>query len=153
MQIKCSAGRRDAESLPVVRLLTLLLLAAALGGCASELALRGIMRDMGRDVAEIAEGLLREDYGAVERAANRLAAHPQPPAEERARIITWLGPRAARFRGHDAEANEHAKALAAAARQRQPAPVLDAFHKMQSACVGCHVEFRDALRKQFYPAL
>jgi cytochrome c556 len=153
MQIKCGAGWRSAESLPIVRLFILLLLAATLGGCASELALRGIMRDMGRDVAEIAEGLLREDYDAVERAASRLATHPQPPAEERARIITWLGARAARFRGHDAEANEHAKALAAAARLRQPAPALEAFHKMQSACMDCHVEFRDALRKQFYPAL
>lgn len=153
MQIKCGADRRGAESIPIVRLFTLLLLAAALGGCASELALRGIMRDMGRDVAEIAEGLLREDYDAVERAANRLASHPQPPAEERARIITWLGPRAARFRGHDAEANEHAKALAAAARLRQAAPALEAFHKMHSACMGCHVEFRGAVRKQFYPAL
>jgi hypothetical protein len=136
----------------MMRFFVLLLGVAALGGCASELALRSIMRDMGSDVAEVAQSLAREDYEALERAANRLASHPQPPVEERARIITWLGARAARFRGYDQEAGEHAKALAAAARLRQGGPALEAFHKLQAACMGCHVEFRGPLRERFYPS-
>lgn len=133
---------------------------AALAGCAAQpapraeegaLALRGIMRDMGRELTAAADALLREDYYAVERSASRLAAHAQPPAEERVRIITWLGGEAARFKGFDDEVHGHAQALAAAARERQPRPVLEAFSKLQSACVGCHVEFRKRLLERFYP--
>ena len=57
---------------------------AALAGCAAQpapraeegaLALRGIMRDMGRELTAATDALLREDYYAVERSASRLAAH------------------------------------------------------------------------------
>jgi len=137
--------------------LLLAALAAALAGCAGPperaadtLALRAIMRDMGREAAAIAEGLMHEDYARVEAAASRVASHPQPPVEERARIITWLGPRAALFRGHDAEANRHAQAVAAAARGRDAKAALAAFHDMQSACNACHAEFRRPLLERFY---
>lgn len=132
-----------------------LALAATLAGCAGAperpaLALRGIMHDMGREAAAIAEGLMHEDYARVEAAALRVASHPQPPVEERARIITWLGPRAALFRGHDAEANRHAQAVAAAAGRRDARAALAAFHDMQSACNACHAEFRRPLLEKFY---
>ena len=45
----------------------------------------------------------------------------------------------------------HAQGLAAAARERQPRPALEAVSKLQSACVGCHVEFRKRLLERFYP--
>ena len=135
----------------------LMVLAAALflGGCAAQpsgpaMGLRGIMRDMGRDAAAIADGLMREDYALVERAALKVAEHPQPAPEERVRIITWLGPRAGRFRGYDQEVHGHGQALAAAARQRQPRAALEAFHKLQSACMACHLEFRQPYLTQFY---
>ena len=103
MHIKVCA----APGLPNGRMKTpLVFLAAALflGGCAAQpagpaMSLRGIMRDMGRDAAAVADGLMREDYALVERAALKVAEHPQPAPEERVRIITWLGPRAGRFRG------------------------------------------------------
>lgn len=145
---------------PMARLLLLLPAIAALAACVAEparraeppaLALRAIMRDMGREAGAIAEGLLREDYALVEQAAGRIAAHPQPPVEERGRIITWLGPRAARFRGYDQEANTHAGTLAAAARARDARAALEAFHRMQGACMGCHTDFRQALLERFYP--
>jgi len=140
------------------RLLLAALAAAAVAGCAgsveragdSALALRGIMRDMGREVAAIAEGLMQEDYARVEAAALRVASHPQPPVEERARIITWLGARAAGFRGRDAEANRHAQAVAAAARSRDAGSALAAFTSLQSACNACHAEFRRPLLEKFY---
>jgi hypothetical protein len=135
-----------------MRALPLLSLALVLGGCASDLALRPIMRDMGRDTGVIAEALAREDYALLERAAQRIASHPQPPVEERARIITWLGARAARFRGYDQQANAQAEVLAAAARAGDGKAALEAFHRMQAACMGCHAEFREPLLKQFYPA-
>jgi cytochrome c556 len=143
-----------------VRVLALIA-AVVLAGCAGQppagteeraLALRGIMRDMGHDLTAITDGLSREDYYAIERSARRLATHPQPPAEERVRIITWLGANAAaRFKGYDDEVHAHAEALAAAARGRQPRPALEAFSRLQSACMGCHVEFRKPLLERFYP--
>lgn len=114
------------------------------------MALRGIMRDMGGEAAAVADGLMREDYALVERAALKVAEHPQPPPEERARIITWLGARAVRFRGYDQEVHGHGQAIAAAARQRQPKAALEAFHKLQSACMACHLEFRQPYLAQFY---
>ena len=109
------------------------------------------MRDMGKEAGAIAEGLAREDYPALAQAAARIAAHPQPPAQERAQIITWLGARAARFRGFDQQANDEAAALAAAARAGDGEAALDAFHRMQAACLGCHAEFRRPLLQRFYP--
>ena len=64
---------------------------------------------------------------------------------------TRLGADAARFKGYDDEVHKHAQALAAAGRERQPRPVLEAFSQLQSACVGCHVEFRKPLLERFYP--
>jgi cytochrome c556 len=133
----------------------LFLAAVLLAGCAAQpapapMALRGIMREMGRDALVVADALVREQYPALERSALKLAEHAQPPAEERARIITWLGPRAARFRGYDQEAHGHAQALAAAARERQGKAALEALHKLQSTCMGCHLEFREAYLRQFY---
>lgn len=135
----------------------LMVLAAALflGACAAlpsgpAMSLRGIMRDMGRDAAAVADGLMREDYALVERAALKVAEHPQPAPEERVRIITWLGPRAGRFRGYDQEVHGHGQALAAAARQRQPKAALEAFHELQSACMACHLEFRRPYLTRFY---
>jgi cytochrome c556 len=135
--------------------LVVLATALFLGGCAAQpsgpaMALRGIMRDMGREAAALADGLMREDYALVERAALKVAEHPQPPPEERARIITWLGARAVRFRGYDQEVHGNGQAVAAAARQRQPKAALEAFHKLQSACMACHLEFRQPYLAQFY---
>jgi len=147
------AGAQNAVHM--ARLLLFGLAVALAGGCALQpaqtLALRGIMRDMGREAGAIAEGLAREDWARVEQAAGRIAAHPQPPVEERGRIITWLGPRAARFRGYDQEANSQAEALAAAARARDGKAALEAFHRMQAACMGCHGDFRQPLLERFYP--
>jgi cytochrome c556 len=36
------------------------------------------------------------------------------------------------------------------ARQRQPRAALEAFHKLQSACMACHLEFRQPYLTQFY---
>jgi cytochrome c556 len=153
IQVKAGPGTGG----PNGRMKAWLLLAAALllAGCASgparpEMALRGIMRDMGREAAALADALMREDYARVESAALKVAEHPQPPPEERARIITWLGPRAVRFRGYDQDVHKHAQAAAAAAQQRDARAALAAFHEAQSACMGCHLEFRSGYLKQFY---
>ena len=140
------------------RMLAAVFLAVLLTGCAGApaprpepLALRALMQELGRDSGAIAEALAREDWLLVERAAGRIAAHPQPPAEERAKIIAFLGARAGKFRGYDQEAGQHAQALAAAARRADGRAALEAFYRMQSACMGCHAEFRPALLRQFYP--
>jgi hypothetical protein len=153
--IQVKARVRPAERNDAMSKLFFAAAALALAGCAAQpgpgaMALRGIMRDMGRDAAAVSDGLMRENFAAVERSATRLAAHPQPPPEERARILTWLGARAGRFRGYDQEVHGHALAVAAAAKRGDAKGALEAFHKAQSACVACHLEFRDAYMAQFY---
>ena len=52
------------------------------GLAAEPLALQRAMKDMGRNMQVIVDGLSREDYAVVEKAARAIADHPQPPLGE-----------------------------------------------------------------------
>ena len=55
------------------------------------LALRTIMQGMGKNMQVMTDGISRSDWMLVEKSAALLADHPQPPAEEKARIIGLFG--------------------------------------------------------------
>lgn len=114
------------------------------------LALRGIMHDLGEHVQAVAGAIAREEWEKVAEAAARIAEHPEPPPEEKARILTLIGAEAARFRGHDQKAGEAARVMAEAARRQDGQAVIDAFHAVQTNCHGCHQEFRARLLEHFY---
>lgn len=117
---------------------------------AEPLALQGIMKDMGRNMQVIVDGLSREDYALVERAALAIAEHPQPPFGEKMRILGFAGGDAPRFKVFDSETHDNAMALAKASAGGKGAESIEAFRKLQSSCLACHQAFRKPFRKHFY---
>jgi cytochrome c556 len=117
---------------------------------AEPLALRGIMKEMGRNMQAVVDGLSREDYALVERAARAIAEHPQPPFGEKMRILSFVGGDAPRFKVFDGETHDNATALANAARSGEGEGAIAAFHKLQSSCLACHQAFRKAFVGHFY---
>lgn len=117
---------------------------------AEPLALQGIMKDMGRNMQAIVDGLSREDYAAVEKASLAIADHPQPPLGEKLRIMSFVGGNAPRFKAFDGETHDNAMALARAAKSGNGGDSIAAFHKIQSSCLACHQTFRKPFQEHFY---
>lgn len=120
------------------------------GSAAEPLALQGIMKEMGRNMQVIVDGLSREDYAQVEKAALAIAEHPQPPFGEKMRILGFVGGDAPRFKVFDGETHDNATALANAARSGGGEGAIAAFHKLQSSCLACHQTFRKPFVAHFH---
>jgi len=117
---------------------------------AEPLALQGIMKDMGRNMQVIVDGLSREDYAVVEKAALAIAVHPQPPAGEKMRFMGFVGSNAPRFKAFDGETHDNATALAKASKSGNGEDVIASFQKLQSSCLACHQAFRKPFQEHFY---
>lgn len=117
---------------------------------AKPLALQGIMKDMGRNMQVIVDGLSREDYAVVEKAALAIADHPQPPVGEKMRIMGFVGSNAPRFKAFDGETYDNATALAKASKNGNGEDAIASFQKLQSSCLACHQAFRKPFIDYFY---
>ena len=116
------------------------------------MALRGVMRELGEQMQAVTDGISREDYEVIERAARAIADHRQPPLDEKARIVAYFGGRMGQFKRLDDEMKRAATELGAAARRRDGQGAIDAFQWLQSNCYGCHREFRGDFVRHFYGA-
>lgn len=116
----------------------------------SPLALRSIMRDMGRSVQHIAGGIAQEDWAAVEKAATQLAEHRQPPLAEKVRILRYAGADAGKFKDHDERMQLAARRLAHAASRADGQAVISSFAEVQVTCLACHQVFRTRFVEHFY---
>lgn len=119
---------------------------------AAPMALRGVMEDLGEQVAVVAAAIAHEDWARVQQAAALIADHPEPPPQEKAPILKLLGGEAQAFRGHDRKAAAAARTMSEAAARADGQGVIDAFHTVQSSCHGCHQQFRERLLGHFYGA-
>lgn len=144
-----AAGSRRRPA-PPVWLIALGCLWLPVAEAAEPLALRGIMKNMGRDMQAIVDGLSREDYPAVEGAALSIAGHPQPPAGEKMRLLGFVGGNTLRYKAFDDETHDHAAVLARAAKSGNGVEVITAFRRLQSTCLACHQMFRKPLQEHFY---
>lgn len=121
------------------------------GAQASEpLALRKVMKDLGKNMQVITDGISREDWELVDKTAPLIADHPQPPFTEKMRIMAFVGSNMPKFKAHDGETHEHALAVGKAAKARDGMGVILAFQKLQASCYGCHSEFRKPFVEYFY---
>ena len=129
----------------LITILTAILLALPAQAAESPSLLQ-IMQQLGRDLNRISDGLWREDYAAVAAAAQAIADHPQPPVEERTRIIGGLGADAGRFRQGDQNVHDAALAIKAAAEQEDSERVLQHYIGLVEGCMNCHTQFRERVR-------
>ena len=116
------------------------------------LALRAVMKDLGRHMQTVVDAISREDWARVAATAPRIGRHDEPPPAEKVRIMTFLGADVPRFKGHDDASHAAADAMRAAAERGDGPAVIAEFGRVQSACLGCHQQFRQSLLKQFYGA-
>lgn len=122
-----------------------LLLLCSVAQADEPLTLRAVMQDMGRHMQSISDGISHEAWGQVEKSANSIAAHPQPSAPEKIRIMNLLGADMGKFKAHDNATHKAAQAIAQAAANSDGAGVIEAFRDTHSACLNCHREFRKPL--------
>jgi cytochrome c556 len=127
------------------------LLFAATGAQAVEpLTLQQIMKDLGKNMQVITDGISREDWELVEKTAPLIADHPQPPFSEKMRIMGFMGTNMGKFKAHDGETHAQAQAAGNAAKAKDGQGVILAFQKLQSSCYSCHSEFRKPFVEHFY---
>ncbi len=116
----------------------------------SPLELRKIMRDLGKDMQTVVEGISREDWEQVEKAAMRIADHPTPPLTEKMRIMAFMGDDMGKFKSNDGKTHNAARDLATVAAEKDGYGVISMFSRLQNTCLGCHQSFRQPFQQHFY---
>ncbi len=117
---------------------------------AEPMELQKVMRELGRNMQIITEGISREDWELVAQTAPMIAEHPQPPLAEKTRIIGFMGGEMSKFKAFDMQTHEAAHDLMHAAHEKDGHKVIAAFQKVQSSCLNCHQTFRARFVEHFY---
>lgn len=117
---------------------------------AEPLELQRVMKELGKHMQTVTDGISREDWDTVARIAPLIADHPQPPLTEKMRIMVFMGSDMPRFKAFDGKTHEAAEKMAKSAQEKNGQKVIDSFHKLQSACLSCHQEFRAPFVAHFY---
>lgn len=119
---------------------------------AEPLELQKVMKELGKNMQVITDGISREDWKLVADTAPKIAQHPQPPATEKLRIMAFMGAEMSKFKALDGETHEAAHELLHAAHEQDGQKVIAAFGKVQSSCLNCHQTFRGKFVEHFYGA-
>ncbi len=114
------------------------------------LALRKIMRDMGKNMQDITDSISREDWETVESIAPLIADHQQPPLFEKMRILSFFGTNVSEYKEFDEKTRQAAQALEQAAVRRNGTAVISSFATLQNSCLACHQGSRKRFVEHFY---
>ncbi len=114
------------------------------------LALRKIMREMGKDMQRITDGIAHEDWAVITKISPGIADHPQPPLPEKIRILAFVGADTRKFKGYDKKTHQAAQELKVAAARQDGLAVISAFATLQNSCLACHQSFRKPFKEHFY---
>lgn len=117
---------------------------------AEPLVLQKIMRDMSKNMQQIADGISREDWKLVEKNALMIADHPQPPLSEKVRILAFAGTNISKFKEHDGRTHNAARTLSETAARQDGYAVIADFATLQNTCLMCHQRFRESFKAHFY---
>jgi len=112
--------------------------------------LKIIMKDLGKNMQIVTDGISREDWALVESTSHLIAEHPEPPLTEKVRIMGFMGTNMGKFKGFDGQTHEAANEMAEAAQEKDGQKVISSFQKLQSSCLACHQEFRKPIIEHFY---
>ena len=125
-------------------------LTTLVANAAEPLAFQGVMKDLGKHMQTVTGAIALEDWELVAKTAPLIAAHPQPPAAEKARIISFMGGNMGKFKSFDMQTHEAAHEMEHAAHEKNGMQVIAAFQKVQTSCLGCHQAFRKPFVEHFY---
>ncbi len=117
---------------------------------AEPLELQKVMKELGKNMQVITDGIAREDWALVARTAPHIAEHPQPPVSEKLRIMKFMGPEMSKFKAFDMKTHEAAHDLMHAAHDKDGQKVIAAFQQVQTTCLNCHQTFRGKFVEHFY---
>lgn len=117
---------------------------------AEPLELQKVMKELGKNMQVITDGISRENWELVAKTAPMIVEHPQPPMSEKVRIMSFMGAKMSDFKAFDTKTHEAAHGLLHAAHEKDGQKVIDAFQKVQSACLSCHQTFRAPFVAHFY---
>jgi len=119
---------------------------------AEPLELQKVMKELGKNMQVITDGISRENWELVAKTAPLIAAHPQPPMSEKMRIMSFMGTEMSKFKAFDGETHEAAHELEHAAHEKSGQKVITAFQQVQTTCLNCHQTFRGKFVEHFYGA-
>lgn len=105
-----------------------------------------IMQQLNADTLALTSAMMNEDWVAMEKAGKAIADHPKAPTEERKRIVSHLGERAAQFVAYDKTVHDAAMAITKAAAKQDLESVSHEYSTMIEGCTGCHADFRDEVQ-------
>jgi cytochrome c556 len=117
------------------------------------LALQKIMKDMGKNMQVITDGISREDWKLIEKTAPLIADHPQPPMVEKVKILAFVGADVSKFKGYDGKTHEAARVLGESAAREDGYAIISDFATLQNTCLMCHQSFRKKFQEHFYGEL
>lgn len=117
---------------------------------AEPLELQKVMKDLGKNMQIVTDGISREDWTLVEHTSHLIGEHPQPPLTEKMRIMSFMGTNMGKFKSFDEQTHEAAHETASAAQAKDGQKVISSFQKLQSSCLACHQAFRSAFVEHFY---
>jgi len=140
----------SVPAIAMVLLTTATTLRAEAGGPAEPLVFQGVMQQLGRDMQAVPDAISTENWEAVAELAPKIAHHAEPPAEEKTRILSWLGSDIGKFHRFDGEVHEAAAAMKEAAQRDDGQAVISTFAKVQQSCLACHQNFRKPFVEHFY---
>lgn len=124
--------------------------AATSAQAAEPLALQQIMKDLGKNMQIVTDGISREDWTLVEHTAHLIGEHPEAPLSDKMRIMAFMGRNMGKFKSFDGQTHEAAHEMAEAAQKEDGQKVIAAFQKLQTGCLACHQTFRPAFVTHFY---
>lgn len=117
---------------------------------AEPLELQKVMKDLGKNMQIVTDGISREDWVLVEKTSRLIAEHPQPPFTEKMRIMGFMGTNMGKFKAFDGQTHEAANEMATAAQEKNGQRVISSFQKLQASCLGCHQAYRPTFVEHFY---
>ena len=82
---------------------------------AEPLMLQKVMKDLGRNMQAVTDGISREDWTLIEKQALLIADHPQPPLSEKVRIMGFVGTSMTKYKAYDGDTHAAAQDLGRAA--------------------------------------
>lgn len=123
---------------------------ADVNAAAEPMELRRIMRELGKDMQAVTDGISREDWERVAKTAPKIAEHRQPPFAEKVRILAFAGRNTGRFKGFDEQTHQAAMSMEQAAKRGDGQAVIASFATLQNSCLACHREFRKPFLEHFY---